>query len=413
MRKQSVVDRFFRNLIEKYLFEVSLVLLLVVSVVIRISLAPNTAISPDYDDYFGLWVNYYKETGFFKGLGSVIGDYYAPLNYMYAFCSLFPFEPWVMLSIIPCVLEIVSAFFVGKILFLLTGEKKVSTMAGVATLFLPFVVMNGALWKQVDAIYSCVIMVAVYYLLKRNYRISIIWYAVALATKFQAIIFLPVYVILYFTEGFSTEGDDKKSVAGRGFDFLEFLWIPFVYFVLGIPEVLLKNGLRHTYLVYFEQASEMDTEGYGLTAFFPNLYNWGFDNYDKMLTVTCILTLFAVLVVLALVFYRHRAAIDRNMAAYMCIFVMWTCLMIMPGMHERYDYPMLLLLTPFAILVRKKLVWPMLLANLTSLMTYGIVVFHAEIFPMYVVSLIYCIAYLLTAIDLFRLLREGDSEVEV
>ena len=118
------IDRLLRNLIDKYLYEISIGLLLVVSVVIRFSLAPEVDISPDYNDYFGAWVNYYKETGLIKGLGNVIGDYYAPLNYMYALCSLLPCEPWVPLSIIPCICEYISAYFIYRIFFLLTGQKK-------------------------------------------------------------------------------------------------------------------------------------------------------------------------------------------------------------------------------------------------------------------------------------------------
>ena len=396
--KKTKFDRLLRNLIEKHLYEISLVILIVVSVVIRVSLAPQTSLSPDYDDYFGAWVNYYKETGFLKGLGNVIGDYYAPLNYMYAFCSLFPCEPWVPLSIIPCICEFISAYFIYRIFFLLTGKKRHSMFAGVVTLFLPYVVMNGSFWKQVDAIYSCVMMISLYYILSKKYRKAIIWYALCIAIKFQAIIFLPLFVILYITE------DD--------FSFFEFFWIPAIYFILGIPEVLLKNGLRRTYLVYLDQAREMDTEGYGLTAIFPNLYNWGYDNYDEILTVACIMTLLAVLIVIACVCYKYRENIDRNMAFYLAIWIMWTCLMLMPGMHERYDYPMLILLTPFAVLMRKKVLWPMLIANLCSVMTYARAIFGADMFGMHIVALFYVIAYFWTTIDIIGQLKEGKAGIE-
>ena len=407
------IDRFFRNLIDKYLYEISLGLLLIVSVVIRISLASEVDISPDYNDYFGAWVNYYKGTGFFKGLGSVIGDYYAPLNYMYALCSLLPCEPWVPLSIIPCICEYISAYFIYRIFFLLTGQKKQSMFAGVATLFLPYVVMNGSLWKQVDAIYSCVLVISFYYLLVQKYRTSIIWYALCIAIKFQAIIFLPVFVIMYITDGFVRKDNEVLCADGRkGFGFLTFFWIPVVYLALGIPEVLLKNGLRRTYFVYIDQAKEMETEGYGLTAVFPNLYNWGYDNFDELLTVACILTLFAVLVIIACVCYKYRDNIDSRMLVYLGLWTMWTCLMLMPGMHERYDYPMLILLTPFAVLIHKKALWPMIIANLCSVMTYGRAMFRAELFGMQWVSLFYAVAYFWITFDVIKNLKEGNVRVE-
>lgn len=400
MKKEPAIDVFLRRIIEKYLYEISLILILLAAVAIRISLAPYTDISPDYNDYFKLWVEYYKENGIIRGLGSVIGDYYAPLNYMYALSSLLPFEPWVPLSVIPCICEFISAIYVGKIIYLFTDKKKLSMFAGAATLLLPYVVMNGSLWKQVDAIYSCVIVLALYELLRQNYRKSILWYSLAIAIKFQAIIFLPVYVILYIAGGFRAS-EEKKN-----FSILEFLWIPFIYLVLGIPEVLLKNGLRKTYFVYIDQAKEMDTEGYGLTALFPNLYNWGFDNFDEMLTLPIILTLFGVLVMIACLCYRYRDKLDREAVFELAIWTMWTCLMLMPGMHERYDYPMLLVLTPFAVLVRRSLIWPMIIANLCSVVTYARAVFKADLFGMHIVAAFYVAAYFITTIDMVRRLNK-------
>lgn len=395
MKKEWAIDSFLKKIISKYLYEISLVLLLLAAVLIRISLAPYTDISPDYNDYFKLWVEYYKEKGVLAGLGSVIGDYYAPLNYMYALCALFPTDPWVPLAIIPCICEFISAYFLGKIFLHLTENKKLSMFVGAASLFLPYVVMNGALWKQVDAIYSCTMLISFYYLLKQSYRPAVIWYAVTLSIKFQAVIFLPLLVILYITGGY--KGKDGKA---NSFSILEFLWIPAVYFLLGLPEVFLKNGLRRTYLVYFDQAKEMDTEGYGLTAFFPNLFTWGFDNFGEILTVPIILTLFAVLVMMACLFYKYRDKIDTRMLCYMAIWTMWTCLMLMPGMHERYDYPMLLLITPFAVLIHKKIIPSMLIANLCSVITYAIAIFGADQFGIHVVAAFYAAAYFMVTVDI-------------
>ena len=405
MKKETAIDSFLKNVLNKYLYEISLILLLITAVVIRISLASYTDISPDYNDYFKLWVEYYKEKGVLSGLGSVIGDYYAPLNYMYALCALFPCEPWVPLAIIPCICEFISAYFLFKIFLHLTDNRRLSMFVGTASLFLPYVVMNGALWKQVDAIYSVTMLIAFYYILKQNYRTSILWYALTISIKFQAIIFLPLYVILYITEGYKGKDGSKKN-----FSILEFLWIPLVYFVLGLPEVFLKNGLRRTYLVYFDQAREMDTEGYGLTALFPNLYNWGFDNFDEMLTLPIILTLFATLVVMACLFYKYREKINTNMLVYITIWIMWTCLMLMPGMHERYDYPMLLILTPFAVLVRKKIVPAMLIANLCSLVTYARAIFGADMFGMHIVAAFYAAAYFMVTVDIIGELRSEDKK---
>ena len=49
MKKELALDKFIRNLIDKYLFEIAVGLLILMSVFIRFKLAPNTELSPDYD----------------------------------------------------------------------------------------------------------------------------------------------------------------------------------------------------------------------------------------------------------------------------------------------------------------------------------------------------------------------------
>ena len=400
-----------KKLLDKYLFWIVLGLFIIAAFIIRLKLAPNTELSPDYDSYYREWVEFYRANGIVKGLENAPGDYYVPFNVIYALCSLLPVEPWVPLSMIPFVCELVSAFFIYKIFFLLTGEKETSLFIGGVTLFLPFVVFNGALWKQVDAVYTCFLIISLYELLRQRYRAAFIWYAVSFAFKLQSIIFLPVLVILYLTDGFLS-GTNEASSGKKKLSIINFFWIPVVYLIAGLPEVLAGHGLKATYFAYLGQTGELQSEGYGMVSYFPNIYNWGLDPYDEILTVPAVLTLLVVLAVLALFCYRKKESLDRNTVLYLAIFLAWTCLMLLPGMHERYDYAMLLLLTPFAVMIRKKLIVPMVVANLCSLATYSITLFHTDIFDMKVVSIFYVAAYIYTAIDFVRVINGGISKVE-
>ncbi|RKM63398.1 hypothetical protein D6856_04545 [Butyrivibrio sp. XB500-5] len=400
-----------KKLLDKYLFWIVLGLFIIAAFIIRLKLAPNTELSPDYDSYYREWVEFYRANGIVKGLENAPGDYYVPFNVIYALCSLLPVEPWVPLSMIPFVCELVSAFFICKIFFLLTGKKETSLFIGGVTLFLPFVVFNGALWKQVDAVYTCFLIISLYELLRQKYRAAFIWYAVSFAFKLQSIIFLPVLVILYLTDGFLSETNEASSEKKK-LSIINFFWIPVVYLIAGLPEVLAGHGLKATYFAYLGQTGELQSEGYGMVSYFPNIYNWGLDPYDEILTVPAVLTLLVVLAVLALFCYRKKESLDRNTVLYLAIFLAWTCLMLLPGMHERYDYAMLLLLTPFAVMIRKKLIVPMVVANLCSLATYSITLFHTDIFDMKVVSIFYVAAYIYTAIDFVRVINGGISKVE-
>lgn len=397
-----------KKLFDKYFFEIVLGLCIISAFIIRLKLIPNTDLSPDYNDYYREWVEFYRANGFIEGLRNAPGDYYVPFNIIYALCSLLPMSPNIPLGLIPFVCELVSAFFIYKIFYLLTDRKRASAFVGVLTLFLPFVIFNGALWKQVDAVYTCFLIISFYELLRQKYRTSIIWYSVAFAFKLQSILFLPLFVILYLTNGYRTEGSEEA----KQFSIFEFLWIPGIYLIAGLPEVLVGHGIKATYLSYFNQTGEISSEGYGMVSFFPNMYNWGLDDYDEILKVPAILILLVILATIALFCYKVKERIGRNEVIYLAVFTSWTCLMILPGMHERYDYAMLLLLTPFAIMIRKKILWPAVIANLCSVATYSITLFHSDIFDMKYVSIFYVIAYILTAVDIISFLNGGNSKGE-
>ena len=72
----KVFDRLLRTVIEKYLFEISMGLLVLLSIMIRVHLAPVCVLSPDYKNYFLPWVEEYRRLGAIGGLAQTIGDYY-------------------------------------------------------------------------------------------------------------------------------------------------------------------------------------------------------------------------------------------------------------------------------------------------------------------------------------------------
>ncbi|MBR4668353.1 MAG: hypothetical protein IKO76_06315 [Butyrivibrio sp.] len=402
MKEEFAIDRFIRKLISERLFEICIGLSLLAAVFIRVFLAPNTELSPDYDFFYKSWVQFYRDNGGLKGLEWAPGDYYVPFNVIYALCSYLPCDTWVPLSILPCICEFVSAFFIYKIFSLLSGKKELSAFVGVATLFLPFVIFNGSLWKQVDAVYTCFLVITLYEVIKENYTKAFISYSIAFTFKLQAIIFLPALLILYLNGGFK-----KKK-----FSVLEFFWIPVIFLVAGLPEVLAKHGLKATYFAYFAQTGELQSEGYGMVSFFPNLYNFGFDNYDQLLSKGAVLLLFTVLMFIAFFCYRHRENFDEKKVIGLVIWTAYTCVMLLPGMHERYDYAMLLILTPYAIVCNKKIIAPMIMANLCSLATYATVLFHVDIFPLHYIALVYTAAYVWITIDMVKSLMRRDGQIE-
>ncbi len=388
MEKKTKLDLFIYKVIDEYLDRVILCILILAALAIRFVLMGVTELSPDYDSYYLPWVNAYREYGFFTGLGKEIGDYYVPYNVMYAICSLFSCEPYIPLTIFSTVAEFVSAFYLYKILMLLLSERgavdqkdrRMAVLLSAGSLFLPFVVFNGSLWKQCDAIYVVFVVIAVYHLLRCNYRLSFVFLAIAFSFKLQTVLFVPLFILAY--------------VIRKEYSILKFLWIPFMYLVMGLPSVLCKKGIRATYLAYMSQTGEISTEDYGMVSYYPNFYNFGLDDFDEYLKLPGIMLTAAVLVLLVAFAYGRREYFIKNENLLLLgLFMAFSCCMFLPGMHERYDYGIVLIMTVFCFGLKRKLLPVAIIMNMTCLLTYIIVLFAQYDMSMKLISAVQVFAY--------------------
>lgn len=327
-------DRALFELTDKYLYEIVLAILLVLSVIVRIYLTPELRISGDFRYPNMDWVTQYRELGMAQGLSRVIGDYYVPFNIWYALIGVLPFEPLYTMSFMSCVFDYLLAYVVYLILrevFVKQGvalaAKKAAVIASL-TLFLPPVLMNSALWKQCDAVHLFFAFLAVYYLLFRERpAAAFVLLGISFAFKPQAVFFMPLFATVYFVR--------------RNFSLLQFLWIPVMYLIAGLPAVLLGRGIRATYLTYFNlvKSGNGGLATVGMVANYPNFYVFGLDDFTDTLTIPATLIALAVLGLSLALAVRMK---DRMTNERLLLLLAWqivTCCMLMPAMHERYDYP--------------------------------------------------------------------------
>ncbi len=354
-KRGTAVDRWLWDFIEKHFHELVIAILFIASVVLRIKLAPETGLSSDYELYIKGWPEMYRELGFVGGMRQVIGDYYVPFNIMYAIIGLSPWEPWVLASVFSCVMDYFLAgvvFFLMKRLFTETSNKETPALdaarikaayAAVLTLYLPVVFMNSALWKQCDAFYISFALLAVYLELEDRHTAAIVMLGISFAFKLQAVFFFPFFAMMWFRK--------------KDFSLFRFLWVPGIYLIAGLPAVLCKRGLRATYGTYFMQTLEgtEGSESYGMVANYPNLYNFGLDDYLETMALPAVLITMVILILSVVLYLRGskaRTGADKDVSLlYLLAWQIWACNMFLPSMHERYDYGAVLifsLLVPFA-----------------------------------------------------------------
>ncbi|MBR5116156.1 MAG: hypothetical protein IK096_03730 [Lachnospiraceae bacterium] len=394
----TAADRGFRKFVDENAMQLVFIALFVISVLVRIDLAPKTDWSPDYLACIDPWVREYRSLGFVNGLATEIGNYYIPYNVILALISYAPTEPWVMISVISCVFEYLMFYFAYRLLLVIDGgeededlsEARVgrAAFAALLMLFLPPMILNGAFWKQCDAIYGAFGVIALYHLMKDQYHRAFLFLSLAFVFKLQTILLFPVFIIAYF--------------CGKRFSFLHWLWLPGMYLFTGLPAVLAGRPVKEVYSIYLDQSDEyhymfMNTGG---------LYRLLRSDYDA-LSYAAVLCTVGVCGILFYITWKYRAVVGNARLLQLAGVAGYGCFLFLPAMHERYDYlPIFLVTLYYAYYHRKKLYIPGILVLVTAVM-YCAYLFGGNTLPEEAYALLCLTGFWLALMDYIRELQTG------
>jgi len=256
------MKKFLKSLEKKEI--IILIVLTLVSLILR-ALWLNGK-SGDYLGFLKIWVYNIRDLGYFKSLKYNIANYNVPYIVILTLISFFKCEPLYPIKIVSIIFDFVCAIYGAKIVNYLTKNKLYTLITYGVLVFLPTILVNGAMWGQCDSIYASFILISLYYLFKKKYILSFIFLGLSFAFKLQFIFILPVYVLLLFRE--------KKI------HFYHFFIIPLVNIIMCLPAIIAGRSFIDTMLIYFEQVDYYED----LVLNFPNLYNLIQDNEMFFLT---------------------------------------------------------------------------------------------------------------------------------
>lgn len=393
-------ENMLHDLIDTHLFHIGMAIALGISLIIRYHLAPITMLSADYAECLEPWVEYYRQNGIIKGLAETVGNYYVPYNLFLAIVAFLPGQPWAYIAGFSIICDYVSAFFVyliGKVIVKDDSSKKNSAIiAAVVILLLPATIMNGALWKQCDSVYSCFLLISIYFAMKRKYNISLLMLGVSFMFKLQAIYLFPLFVFLYIFR------EKKLSV-------FHFIWVPVMFLIGGLPAVFAGRRILDVYDVYLHQAS---FGGYdAMTIGMPNLYSFGLTDYPA-LSMPAILITFCIFIFMACALQRYKKGLNNRNLCYLAIWCLWACVMFLPAQHERYNFPVLILLTAFYLVTDIKKSWTAFVINLISCFQYGNYLFKFPYPNESLLALFHMLAFLYVTYDLIISFKNEAVENE-
>lgn len=395
MRCKHSLDDKIVGFVDKYLDWIIFAFMLVMSIHIRLKYTPLIEVPgwSDYKEFLQSWVEHYANLGIVRGLGEGIGDYYIPYNIFLAILAQTGINPVYGISFFSCAFDYIMALVIYNIIRVIRNKEGVISIfsekfdkcIAIALINLPFVIINSALWKQCDSIYCTFLLLSILYFIKEKPNLTFIMLGIAFTFKFQAVFLIPFYIIAYYIK--------------RNFSIIHTLWVPFMYLITGLPAIFCGRSITNTYGIYYRQI--VATGGETVVSF-PAIWFIGFQEKmfrDMALLVT--LMIFAM----SMLFIQKNLKGKNVSAVFMLSIVVWcimTAVEFLPGMHERYDYLAVLLISCISVFFNKRLLIPALIMNICCDFSYGRLLTQTggEYYP--IIAIAYFVAYVWVSYELYK-----------
>ena len=280
----------------------------------------------DSNDYYSgpsLWWDFLLQNDNFAALKYSFTNYNVPILYLMAILSaLFPESSKIfVVKGLYIIFDFVLAFFVYKTVRFKYRWGREATLAALATLFAPTVVLNSAMWGQTDATYTAFLVACLYFLLTRRQAAAFLAFGLAFSFKLQAVFLTPLFLWLLV----------KKEVNIR-----YLLLAPLCWFILLLPAWLVGRPLRDLLFIYYEQTLQYPA---ALTVQAPNLYQWiSYAHYDWVYPMSLYST-GGVILAIAVFVYRSRATITADRLIFLAFLSVLVLPYLLPKMHDRYFFP--------------------------------------------------------------------------
>ena len=289
--------------------------------------------SYDYEAYLEPWYNEIVANGKVLALKDTVGNYNLLYQTIIALLTYLPINPLQAYKWLSVLFDFGIAFATMHVLKKWGKSDRQQLLGYGIVLVLPTAVMNSAMWGQCDSIYTFFVILFAIALFERKPNKACIWLGIALAFKLQAVFAFP---FLVFSFWFLNHEKPKLKI-------WHFLWIPITMFLSGI--VCYLAGQRDFFKVFKVYLNQTEEYPY-LYANYPSFWTFfsikngpldGYVRYGKVALVFTIVALGALVFVLGHC-SRSSQQVKAEYAWIILFILVYTCVMFLPSMHERYGY---------------------------------------------------------------------------
>ncbi len=221
---------------------------------------------------------------------------------------------------ISIVFDFFGAFWFAKIVQQKYPGKTAAFAAALAFLFLPTVFINGAMWGQIDGIFTSFLLASMYFILKKRDIPAMIAFGLGFSIKFQAVFLAPFLLVLLLLRRLSW-----RSV----------LIVPLVYLITIIPAWIIGRPIGQLLALYANQVGSFDS----LTLNAPTFYALIDNSVNYLFNTGGVIIAAAIVMTLVYALYKLRPYLDQDLLVGLAAACLLILPYILPMMHDRYFYP--------------------------------------------------------------------------
>ena len=293
-------------------------------------------VSGDYEYFLKGWLTAYRETGIPGAFRSTISNYVPLYNYfLIAFSRMDFVYDLYMIKLLSAIFDVLCAFAVMLIVAKISG-KPLNKYLFAFILVVPAFFIESPAWGQCDSIYCFFGLMGFYYALKKKSLLAFIFFGISLAIKAQAIVLLPIAIIMLFAK----DTDGKRYLDWR------YMFIAVApYFILNCLPLFFGKSFWLTYGIYFRQVNETAapiSSAPGISILFKELIPTGSPTPPAQIAAICAFLVLAISTMALLVFFAIKHTRNHAISKYDCAWLgfctMFCTLLLMPKIFDRYYY---------------------------------------------------------------------------
>jgi len=227
-----------------------------------------------------------------------------------------------LIKLISIFFDILSAFFIYKIILLKYPRTRVPLLAAALGFSLPTVILNSSYWGQCDSIYTAFFLVCLYFILIERPVWALFFFSLAFAFKLQAIFLLPF--LAFYTL--------RKRIP-----WLSYLFIPLVYVAFAIPTIYAGRPWQDVMTIYAHQTDKFPK----WSSTTPTMYLPLQGKIPLTGTLTLVTVILAAIILMTWIYLAWKKREKDGYSSMILTALASVALVpfILPRMHQRYFYP--------------------------------------------------------------------------